>query len=433
MTKTTTNKSRQKKRAVISILLIVAILIGGAFAFLTAQDSKTNVFTIGKVSIRLDEKFDKNLNGEIGEGETFDATNNATPQADNIIPGQNIIKQPYVVNTGDNPAYIFMAVGIPVADSLDSIDSTLQIPVKAFAMQKGYEDKDNAPDIWTAFSTKTAKIFGTEADNSQKTELFNLYHLDNSDNYVAGVNTNQWDFVQTYQVSGFNYYVYAYKALLSNAADQKVTTNLFDSVRLVDGVTGTGNNSMVDDNENLNLTAIPVDEVAFYKRTDRSYDGTKDVFSYDIWGKDEATAKNMVLEALTVSKNADGTVTVSCVNCGSNYTPADAADESSWECTNCNAKYSLSDVESSGIYILSYRGTLSETDDIEDETFAIHEGYPCYYSSESVESPVWVVDNDIIEVSGFNNTSILYRPVISESSYAELVAAYEAVHGSSSK
>ena len=57
MTKTT-NKSRQKKRAFISIFLIVAILIGGAFAFLTATDSKTNVFTIGKVDISLWEDFD---------------------------------------------------------------------------------------------------------------------------------------------------------------------------------------------------------------------------------------------------------------------------------------------------------------------------------------------------------------------------------------
>lgn len=245
---TKTNKSRQKKRAFISIFLIVAILIGGAFAFLTAQDSKTNVFTIGKVNIRLDERFDKNLNGSIDEPtEIFDVSNDANSgvlEADGyIIPGQNIIKQPYVVNTGDNPAYVFMAVGIPVADSLDSVDATLRIPVKAFAMQDGYENKSSAAEVWTAFSAKTTDIFGSTTDNSQKTELFNLYHIDSSSDYVEGIDNTKWSQIGTsYQVSGYNYYVYAYNTTLSNVAAQNVTSNLFDAVRLVDGVTGTGNN-----------------------------------------------------------------------------------------------------------------------------------------------------------------------------------------------
>lgn len=244
---TKTNKSRQKKRAFISIFLIVAILIGGAFAFLTAQDSKTNVFTIGKVNIRLDERFDKNLNGSIDEPtEIFDVSNDANSSVleavGYIIPGQNIIKQPYVVNTGDNPAYVFMAVGIPVADSLDSVDATLRIPVKAFAMQDGYENKSSAAEVWTAFNAKTTDIFGSTTDNSQKTELFNLYHIDSSSDYVAGVDDTKWSQIGTYQVSGYNYYVYAYNTTLSNVAAQNVTSNLFDAVRLVDGVTGTGNN-----------------------------------------------------------------------------------------------------------------------------------------------------------------------------------------------
>ena len=163
----------------------------------------------------IDERFDKNLNGSIDEPtEIFDVSNDANSSVleavGYIIPGQNIIKQPYVVNTGDNPAYVFMAVGIPVADSLDSVDATLRIPVKAFAMQDGYENKSSAAEVWTDFSAKTTDIFGETTDNSQKTELFNLYHIDSSSNYVAGVDGSRWSEVRTYQVSGYNYYVYAY-------------------------------------------------------------------------------------------------------------------------------------------------------------------------------------------------------------------------------
>ena len=60
--KKTTNKKRER---IISALLVLAILVTTAFAFLSATDSKTNVFTIGKVDIQLQENFDTDLSGQI--------------------------------------------------------------------------------------------------------------------------------------------------------------------------------------------------------------------------------------------------------------------------------------------------------------------------------------------------------------------------------
>ena len=110
MNKTTTNKTKQKKRTIVSLLLIGAILIGGAFAFLTAQDSKTNVFTIGNISINLVENFDADGDGVT---EKYESNIKTPPTRENIIPGVDIVKEPYVENTSNNPGRLYMTVKVP--------------------------------------------------------------------------------------------------------------------------------------------------------------------------------------------------------------------------------------------------------------------------------------------------------------------------------
>lgn len=46
-------RGANKKNAVISLLLVVALAITGVLAFLTAQDSAENKFTVGNVDIAL--------------------------------------------------------------------------------------------------------------------------------------------------------------------------------------------------------------------------------------------------------------------------------------------------------------------------------------------------------------------------------------------
>ena len=127
-------KSTTKKRtkAVLSVFLVVAILIAGAYAFLSATDSKTNVFTVGNVDIELHEIF----NGrDYGKGEDPGAIGD---KIENIVPGQSIEKAPYVVNTGKNPAYTFIAVGIPTDTSANVYNGQGTYTAKSELHEKYY-------------------------------------------------------------------------------------------------------------------------------------------------------------------------------------------------------------------------------------------------------------------------------------------------------
>lgn len=152
------------------ISLVVVAIIGGTLAYFTDNDAETNTFTVGSVEIDLIESQYHRVNA--GKGYTTerepiiggylwaanadlqgnfentpDAVNSGwtssffsddqikddaetykndyfTKKAANIVPGRNIRKNPYVVNTGDNDAYIRVRALIPV-DLYKVIDTGL--------------------------------------------------------------------------------------------------------------------------------------------------------------------------------------------------------------------------------------------------------------------------------------------------------------------
>lgn len=215
------SKQRKTRRAIVSVFLIVALIVGGAFAFLSATDSKTNVFTIGNVKAELIEKFDKNLDGKIdADTEIFDSTN--TPEdkrmvADGyLVPGQEIIKQPYAKNVGANPFRLYMSVQIPVAKASDltadngelQIDPEQEVIVKAYAIQDMPQDDVTVKGIWDTYFP-SAQQFGDKLDDSVARE--NIFSL-------QGLDTTHWEAVDSYQSvtdedtqTGYSCYVYAYK------------------------------------------------------------------------------------------------------------------------------------------------------------------------------------------------------------------------------
>lgn len=271
MTKTT-NKSRQKKRAFISIFLIVAILIGGAFAFLTATDSKTNVFTIGKVDISLWEDFD----GTTYIGGADPSSPEINKVVRNMIPGQTVEKRPYIVNTGNNACWGFISVKVPtvvtpedgqafVIDGDNRADERIQ--VKAYAIQDGMVTKPDssavtATDVWKAYINDNSNItgFGTPVtdNNINRTKLFSL-------NELNAKYTKIYEQLCSESVNGETIYydcaVYAYDGLISAppadtteaelATSAKTSTYLFNSVTLLPSL---GEPASVD----VNLDAFKV-------------------------------------------------------------------------------------------------------------------------------------------------------------------------------
>lgn len=88
--------TKKRKNVVIAIAMIAVLAIAGISAYFTATDSNTNSFTVGKVDIDQQEP---------------NWPEDSPPT--NIVPNQEFAKDPLVVNTGNNDAYVFTAVAVP--------------------------------------------------------------------------------------------------------------------------------------------------------------------------------------------------------------------------------------------------------------------------------------------------------------------------------
>ena len=90
-------KNKKIKKLVLLVVAIITIVgLGGLFAYLSDTDQKTNVFTVGKIDIELTE------------------TNWNPSNAQNVLPGQPIPKNPTINNIGRNSAYVYIKVVNPI-------------------------------------------------------------------------------------------------------------------------------------------------------------------------------------------------------------------------------------------------------------------------------------------------------------------------------
>lgn len=136
----------------IAVMLVAALVVGGTLAYFTDTKAKDNVFTVGNVSIQLIEStYHREGNDNSGDKDIPDPTHTASGMkyvtdghkaftndeikadaekyADYIgtkgvgmVPGRGVAKCPYVINTGDNAAYIRIRVMVPSAANKDFVD-----------------------------------------------------------------------------------------------------------------------------------------------------------------------------------------------------------------------------------------------------------------------------------------------------------------------
>lgn len=174
-----------------AVLMLAVAVVGGTLAYFTADDTEVNTFTVGNVSIDLIESQYHRVNagkGDVGDvaeplqggylwasnvtlkgtpentknfvtsGETWSGKyfSDAQIEADaasykngyfaehnNMMPGSNVRKNPYVKNTGDNDAYIRVRVLIPVS-LFDVID--------------------NGPSYWTTTALNEGEVTSKAVD-----------------------------------------------------------------------------------------------------------------------------------------------------------------------------------------------------------------------------------------------------------------------------
>ena len=96
----------KKKTVLAAAILLFMFVIGGAIAYFTDTDQKTNTFTIGSVDITLTED---------GWDALEDANNNDIPDAaEDMMPGESVTKDPLINNDSTkNDAYVFAKVEVP--------------------------------------------------------------------------------------------------------------------------------------------------------------------------------------------------------------------------------------------------------------------------------------------------------------------------------
>ena len=109
------------KKKIVAFTLVIAMLaicFGATLAYFTDADAETNVFTVGSVKIDLIESqyqrvVHNKTDAEIkADAETYQDEYLAVLGKD-IMPGREINKAPYVVNTGNNAAYVRVRLLIP--------------------------------------------------------------------------------------------------------------------------------------------------------------------------------------------------------------------------------------------------------------------------------------------------------------------------------
>lgn len=96
----------KKKTVLAAAILLFMFVIGGAIAYFTDTDQKTNTFTIGGVDITLTED---------GWDALPDTNSNDIPDAaEDMMPGESVTKDPLINNVSiKSDAYVFVKVEVP--------------------------------------------------------------------------------------------------------------------------------------------------------------------------------------------------------------------------------------------------------------------------------------------------------------------------------
>lgn len=112
------------KKKIIAICLCVALvavgIVGATLAYFTDSDQVNNTFSIGNVKIDLYEQTDNDIPGMDKDHEYQDHLDYS-----DIMPGDELSKKPIIENTGDNAAYVRVAVVMnnvsPINEAIDDV------------------------------------------------------------------------------------------------------------------------------------------------------------------------------------------------------------------------------------------------------------------------------------------------------------------------
>ena len=211
------------KKKLTAIFLCVALaaiaIVGASLAYFTDTKSVTNTFTVGNVKIDLIEsRYHREGNDNSGDTSIPDPTQTASGmkyvtdghkaftdaeikadaetyateylavKGENMVPGRNVAKCPYVVNTGANDAYVRIRVMIPHDGDVDN-GGIINAMFCSTATSSGEFQQGANGEYWPV-----VEMNGYTDDNGLK---YDVYTYTRTEPLKAGAMTewNVWNFV----------------------------------------------------------------------------------------------------------------------------------------------------------------------------------------------------------------------------------------------
>lgn len=202
------NKRNRTNKAIIASLLTVVVLIGAAFAYLTAQTGIiNNQFKVGSSGAKLIEVFD----GVRYEGKTDESDDGFADAV--MTPGKTYQKEATVQFTGTGKSFAFLKITVPAETSNDTVDEfgvrsneskrivTLNLNADAIT------NNESEPDKWfkiseTTYNGNTEYVYGyttaltkneiTSSSPIRSVTIANLFISNNTttaeDEYLVPIN-----------------------------------------------------------------------------------------------------------------------------------------------------------------------------------------------------------------------------------------------------
>lgn len=150
---------KKKLMTVLALVLVIAMSVAGTYAYLTSHDSVTNTFTVGNVSITMDE-------AKVNEYGVVDTSaSRVTENSYKLVPGHTYVKDP-TINVGANSedCYLFVEITNGLRDKATINGLAGWTPVAEGSNVYYYEDAVSANDKVVVFNSFTFAKDGNPAD-----------------------------------------------------------------------------------------------------------------------------------------------------------------------------------------------------------------------------------------------------------------------------
>ena len=258
-----------KKRVAITTgacTLALTAMIGGALAYLTDTDSTVNTFTVGEIRI---DTVEPNYPG------------NGSDEVSDLVPMEEVKKDPKIKNTGKNNAIVFMQVDIPMAKIITAQDDGTRNPlanVELFDYRTETGDYDSTGDGWILLDqtyldkdmnvldanslTYNIVKLNTPATNSTGSTVFQK--VEDGENTPEVASTEDYS-----QIGAYCRRLYGYHYVLK---EDRSTDPIFDVVRSCNFIEDQIDNST----QNIVVTSYAIQADNIKNLTDANFTKTMD-------------------------------------------------------------------------------------------------------------------------------------------------------------